>query len=194
MLALIVSQLGLHAAMAGQRMAAPLDALRSGASPWTVGVLMALFAAAPMVLALWAGRLADRWGFHQPMRLGAAMAACGLLLAAASTLFIGVPRALLLGVGALATGAAANIGVIAVLRTGGLMTRDPVERLRVFSWLGIAPSFANVVGPVAAGLLIDHGGFGVAYLSLLALPLLSVLATRAVPRAASPPVPSAGTP
>lgn len=191
-LALIVSQLGLHAAMAGQRMAAPLDALRTGASPWAVGVLMALFAAAPMVLALWAGRLADRWGFHRPMRLAAGVAIAGLLLAAGSTLMSGVPRACLLGLGALATGAAANIGVIAVLRTGGLMARDPVERLRVFSWLAIAPSFANVVGPVAAGVLIDQAGFGATYLALLVLPLCSLLATRAVPASTAVPTPPAG--
>jgi MFS family permease len=83
------------------------------------------------------------------------------------------------------TGAGANIGLIAVQRTGGLTARDPVERVRVFSWLGIAPSLSNVVGPVAAGLLIDRGGFGVAYAALLVLPVVSLLAARAVPGAAA---------
>jgi len=60
--ALIAGQLGLHSAMAGLRMAAPLQALREGHSPWAVGLLLALFAAAPVLLALHAGRLADRLG------------------------------------------------------------------------------------------------------------------------------------
>jgi predicted MFS family arabinose efflux permease len=90
----------------------------------------------------------------------------------------------------MAAGAGANIGLIAVQRTGGQLARTPVDRVRVFSWLGIAPSFANVIGPVTAGVLIDLGGFGPTYLLLLALPLASLWAARAVPRqppAAAPP-------
>lgn len=184
--ALVASQVGLHAAMTGLRMAAPLDALARGATPWRVGVLLALFAAAPVLLAMAAGRLADRWGFHRPLRLAGALACCGLLLAAASTSLQGWPAGLLLAAGAVAAGAGANIGLIAVQRTGGLTARDPVQRVQVFSWLGLAPALANVIGPVAVGLLIDAGGFGLAYLALLALPLASLLAARAVPVAAAP--------
>ena len=50
LLALIVGQIGLHATMAGVRMAAPLQALREGHSAWSVGVLLALYAAAPVLL------------------------------------------------------------------------------------------------------------------------------------------------
>jgi MFS family permease len=183
--ALVASQIGLHAAMAGLRMAAPLDALARGATPWRVGLLLALFAAAPVLLAMAAGRLADRWGFHRPMRLAAALVGAGLLLALVSSALRGTPAALLLAAAAVTTGGGANIGLIAVQRTGGLTARDPVERVRVFSWLGIAPSLSNVVGPVAAGLLIDRGGFGLAYAALLMLPLVSLLAARAVPGAAA---------
>ncbi|MFY9513873.1 MAG: MFS transporter, partial [Rubrivivax sp.] len=64
LLPLIVGQMGLHSAMAGLRMAAPLQALHEGYSAWAVGLLLALFAAAPVLLALHAGRLADRYGYH----------------------------------------------------------------------------------------------------------------------------------
>lgn len=184
--ALVASQVGLHAAMAGLRMSVPLDALHRGATPWRVGILMALFAAAPVLLAMASGRLADRWGFHRPMRLAAGLVGAGLLLALASSALTGLPAAALLCASAVATGAGANMGLITVQRTGGMTARDPVERVRVFSWLGIAPSLSNVVGPVAAGLLIDRGGFGVAYAALLLLPVASLLAARAVPTAASP--------
>ena len=184
--ALVASQVGLHAAMTGLRMAAPLDALARGATPWRVGVLLALFAAAPVLLAMTAGRLADRWGFHRPVHIAGGLCSTGLLLAAVSAALQGWPAGALLAAGAVAAGAGANIGLIAVQRTGGLTARDPVERVRVFSWLGIAPSLANVIGPVTVGLLIDAAGFGVAYAALLVLPLASLLAARAVPVAAAP--------
>jgi MFS family permease len=186
LLALIVSQIGLHGAMAGLRLAAPLDALRQGASAWSVGVLLALFAAAPVLLAMRAGRLADRHGFHRPIRLAAAATTAGLLCALVSTGLPGPWHGIALALAAVATGAGANIGMIAIQRTGGLVARDAVDRVRVFSWLAIAPSLGNMIGPVAAGVLIDQGGFPAAYAALLLLPLVSVAAARRVPAAAAP--------
>lgn len=191
LLALIVGQLGIHAAMAGLRMAAPLDALAQGATPMRVGVLMALFAAAPVLLALHAGRMADRLGYHRPQRLAVAVSVLGLALAGLSVLVTGLPHFLLLGAGALAVGAGTNLGLIVMQRTATLAARGSVERMRVFSWLGVAPSLSNVIGPVAAGLLIDRAGFGAAYLALLALPLAGLWSARHVPPAAPRPPSSA---
>jgi MFS family permease len=73
LLALIGGQIALHSCMAGIRMAAPLAALREGHAAWAVGVLLGLFAAAPVVLALAAGRLADRHGYHVPIRVAVAL-------------------------------------------------------------------------------------------------------------------------
>ena len=159
LLALIVGQLGLHSAMAGLRMAATLQALREGYSPWAVGLLLALFAAAPVLLALHAGRLADRQGYHRPVHLAVALVGGGMLLALASTLIGGWPHFALLCAAASLTGAGANMGMIVIQRTAGLAASDATERVRVFSWLGVAPSFANVLGPVSAGFLIDAQGF-----------------------------------
>ena len=146
LLALIVAQLGLHAAMSGLRMATPLQALRLGASAWTVGILLALFAAAPVVLALYAGRLADRWGYHRPVRVSAALAMVGMAFAVLSNALPADWPLLALCVAATLTGCAANMGVLAMQRTAGLAARDATERIRFFSWLGIAPAFSNVVG------------------------------------------------
>ena len=77
LVALVVGQLGIHAAMAGLRLAAPLQALREGHAAWVVGLLMGLFAAAPIVLALQAGRLAERRGYHHPMRIAVALTVLG---------------------------------------------------------------------------------------------------------------------
>lgn len=180
--ALIVGQIGLHAAMAGTRMAAPLQALQEGSGPWTVGLLMALFAAAPVLLAMPAGRLADRHGYHRPLRFAAAFTAFGALLAVISTMLGGKAHLALLFVAAAFCGGGANVGLIAIQRTAGRAARDSTERVRVFSWLGLAPSLANVVGPVAAGFLIDGAGFWAAYAFMLALPFVSVAVARRVPR------------
>jgi MFS family permease len=179
--ALIVGQLGMHSVMAGLRMAAPLQALREGYSAWSVGLLLALFAAAPVLSALQAGRLADRLGYHRPVRLSVALTMAGAALAVASTFVQGHLHFAMLCLAAMATGAGSNTGMLTIQRTAGATARDSTERVRVFSWLGVAPSFSNVIGPVAAGFMIDGFGFAAAYLLLLALPLATLVSARQVP-------------
>lgn len=190
LVALIGGQVGLHAAMAGLRMAAPLQALQDGRSAWSVGLLMALFAAAPVLLALHAGRLADRYGYHRPVRIAVGLAAGGAALALVSTWLHGLPHFVLLCAAATLAGSGANMGMLTIQRTAGLAARDSTERVRLFSWLAIAPSFSNVVGPVAVGFAIDYAGFGAAYALLLALPLATLVAARAVPHATPPGAPA----
>lgn len=179
--ALIAGQIALHAAMAGQRMAAPLQALQDGHSAWAVGVLLALFAALPVVTAIGSGRMADRHGYHLPIRIAVGCTVAGAGLALFACFVPGWWRFGLLSVGAAASGVGTNIGLIVNQRTAGHLAADSTERLRIFSWLGMAPALANVVGPVAAGVMIDAGGFAVAYGLLCVLPLLALLAARRVP-------------
>lgn len=181
LLALIVGQLGMHSAMAGLRLAAPLQLLREGHSAWTVGLVLALFAAAPVLLALPAGRLADRLGYHRPVYLAVALTLTGCLLAIASTLVVGAAHVALLCAAASATGAGTNIGMLTIQRTAGVAARDGTERVRIFSWLGVAPSFSNVIGPVATGLMIDGYGFRAAFMLLLLMPMATLLSARFVP-------------
>ena len=179
---LIVGQVALHSVMAGQRMAAPLQALQSGYSAWAVGVLLALFAALPVLTAMAAGRMADRHGYHRPMHLAIALTLLGAALALLACALPGGWQFGLSCVGAAASGAGINVGLITVQRTASRWVSTSTERLRVFSWLGMAPSLANVVGPVTAGVVIDAGGFAAAYAVLLALPLLSIWVARRMPR------------
>jgi MFS family permease len=193
LLALIVGQIGLHATMAGVRMAAPLQALREGHSAWSVGVLMALYAAAPVLLSMHAGRMADRLGYHRPVHIAIGLSLFGALLAVGSTFVGASARFPLLCASAVFVGSGANMGLIVIQRRAGQAVSTATERMRMFSWLGIAPSLSNVVGPVAAGFMIDAGGFRAAYALMLALPLLTWWCTRLIPREpqhlrAAPPV------
>lgn len=182
LLALIAGQVCLHASMAGLRMALPLHVLRAGEPEYAVGPLMALFALAPLVLALPTGRLIDDYGYHPPLRAAVALTVLGALTALGASL--GGPGYALACLSALLSGAGGNIGMIAIQRTAGRTAEGATELKRVFSWLGLAPSLSNVVGPLAAGLLIDGAGFDAAFALLALLPLLSLLCARFVPREA----------
>ncbi len=182
--ALIAGQLGMHSAMAGLRLAAPLQTLGEGYSAWSVGLLLALFAAAPVFTALQAGRLADRLGYHRPVHLAVAISVLGCGLALLSTFVTGAWHFALLCGAALAAGGGTSLGMLTIQRTAGVAARDSVERVRVFSWLGVAPSFSNVIGPVATGFMIDAYGFRAAYGLLLLMPLASLVTARWVPRLA----------
>ena len=184
---LIIGQIALHGAMAGQRMAAPLQALQAGHSAWAVGVLLALFAALPVLTAMAAGRMADRHGYHRPVHLAIALTMLGAACAVAACWLPGWWQFGLNCLGAAASGVGTNVGLIAIQRTASQLASTGTERLRVFSWLGMAPSLANVVGPVAAGLMIDAGGFAAAYTLLLLMPVVSILVARLVPTRPGPP-------
>ena len=167
---LIGGHIGVHSSMAGVRLAAPLQALHDGYSPFWVGALMALYAAAPVLVVMRAGRLADRHGYHRPVHLSTVLAVLGALIAVASCWIAAPWRFLGLGLSAVLVGSAANISLIAIQRTAGAAATDAAQRVKVFSWLGLAPPLSNVLGPVMVGLLIDHAGFAAAYAAMALLP------------------------
>jgi len=181
LLALIIGQICLHSCMAGVRVAAPLMALREGHSAWAVGVLLGLFAGAPVLLSLHAGRLADRHGYHYPVHLAVGLTVVGGVLAIAST-WLSAWQFPLLCIAASLCGVGTNFGLIAIQRTAGrLADGDRVALTRIFSWLGLAPALSNVVGPVLAGTLIDLTGFRGAFVALALLPLATLWWSRQVP-------------
>jgi MFS family permease len=147
------------------RMAAPLLALTLGHDKAAVGLLIALFAFPQMILALPAGKWADRSGLKVPVRWSVIVATLGSLLAAV------FPGYLALCLAAICAGAAIAAAAIALQRHAGRAARTSEELKRAFSWLSLAPAFSNFVGPFAMGLVIDHAGYRAAFLVLAALPL-----------------------
>ncbi|MBA4257204.1 MAG: MFS transporter [Polaromonas sp.] len=160
------------------RMAVPLLAVSETQSAAVIGMLLAMFAAFPFVLAMPIGRLVDRRGYHLPVRLGAALALTGAMLAAWTA------QVWALGVAGALVGAGSAMGMIALQRTAGRLARGEAQRLRIFSWVALAPSIATFVGPMAAGLWIDQLGFRAAFVGLALFPLVTGLATLWVPQEA----------
>jgi len=171
---LIAGHICLHACMAGMRMAAPLLALREGYSALAVGGLLALFALTQVFLALPAGRYVDRKGFLRPVGLAVLAASTGAALAALLPLFP------VLCLSALLTGGATGVASISLQRHVGRSAQDRAELKSMFSWLSIGPALANFVGPLTAGLLIDHAGFRLTFLALAGLPALTWLWVHAM--------------
>lgn len=186
-MALVACQVGLHGCLNGSRMAIPLQALQQGLGATVLGMLMALFAVLPVLLALPAGRMADRLGYHRPVHLALALSFAGALVGALSG------HLLALCVAALLVGAGSSLGMIALQRTAGRLARNPAERLRIFSLIALAPAIANFAGPMMAGVLIDHAGFRTAFAALALLPLLTLVFTRLVPREDVVPKPNSAT-
>jgi MFS family permease len=175
MIRLIAGHIFLQACMAGMRMAAPLLALRDGHSEASVGVLLALFALTQVFLALPAGRFADRHGLHRPMAWSVVAAGTGAALAVAFPIFP------VLCASALLTGGATGAASIALQRHVGRAADTPTQLKQAFSWLAIGPAVSNFLGPFTAGLVIDHGGYRLAFFALALMPLVSWLWIRTVP-------------
>ena len=175
-LMVVATLVGLHACMAATRVAASLAVLKQGHPDWVVGVLLSLYAVAPIVLSLWAGRLADRFGFHRPVRWAVGMALVG------ASLPVFTQHLAALALSGLLTGGAVSVAAVAIQREAGLMARDASDLKRVFSWVALGPALSNSLAPVIAGLLIDQVGFRAAFAFGALLPLLAVAAASRVPR------------
>lgn len=174
--AVIATLVAVHASMAVTRVAASLWVLDHGFGEWTVGVLLSLYAVAPIGLSLWAGRLSDRHGFHRPVGVGVSMALVGALCVLVFQSLWAI------AVGSLLCGGAIAVAAVAIQREAGLMATDASELKRVFSWVALGPALSNALAPVAAGVLIDHVGFSAAFGLAVLLPAVAWgLATR-VPR------------
>lgn len=169
---LILGHIGLHSAFSGMRMATPLLALSLGYGTASIGVLMALFAAAQIAIAMPARRLVSDRGLKFCLTLCGVSAASGIGLAAAW------PALPALGLGALCCGGAIGLSLITLQRHVGRAAASDVELRRGLSWVSIAPTVSIFIGPLLAGALIDNAGYQAAFMALGLLPLGSLVAAR----------------
>lgn len=169
-----------HTGFVGSRVTVSLSAIDQQASPFTVGVLMALYAALPMLLAVAAGRLIDRVGVYGPLAASSALLALGILAPAAW------PSLAMLHAAAVVIGTAFMVQHVAFNHAVGALG-GAAERSVNFSWFALAFSVGGFVGPLAAGFAIDAAGYRAAFLALGAFPALGcallVAGRRAIPAA-----------
>ena len=157
-----------HAGFGGAKVALPLHALNMGVDPFTVGVIVALWALCPMLIALYVGRLVDSIGPRAPMLGGTIGVAAGMLV---PYFFPGVIG---LCVMAVVVGTSFQFFFVPTQGiTGGLGGAG--ERARNYSLLAVGFSIASFLGPLIAGFSIDYLGYGAAYLVLATCPVLAVL-------------------
>ncbi len=171
---IITFSIALHACYIGSKLVVSLYALQLGASELTIGMLAALYALLPLMLGIYAGRLADSKGTRWPMLGGAVLVCAGMLV----SFFSRGMGALLIT--AMLTGAGFVFFNVAIQTlTGGQSSHD--QRARNFSNLSIGYSVSTFIGPVSVGLVIDHFGHAHAFLMLAlfaALPIFGLLASN----------------
>jgi MFS family permease len=157
-----------HAGFGGSRVAISLYALDLGATQFSIGVLMALYAVFPLLLAVHVGKLADRVGPRLPMLVGTIGVTIGLLL---PPLF---PSMTTLYISALVLGSTFHFFFITVQGIAGGIGGSE-NRARNFALVGMGFSAAGFIGPFLAGVAIDHLGHLAAFWLLSAFPLVPVL-------------------
>ena len=149
-------------------MTTTLFALELGASEFTTGVLMSLFALLPAVLSVSAGRLIDRSGPRRPLMISLAVLAMAAALPFAfpflEILYLSTS---LLGVSFMYV----HIAMNSVFGAHG----SPEQRALNFSWLALGFSISNSIGPLVAGYAIDWLGHALAFLVLSVFPALALV-------------------
>ncbi|MGZ8210016.1 MAG: MFS transporter [Burkholderiales bacterium] len=149
----------------GSRVVASLFAIKLGANAFEVGLLISVYAVFPLMLGVYSGRLADRFGPRRPMIAGTGVVGIGLALPFAwATLPALYVSAVLIGIGFV------FFNVSNQTLAGALDT--PAERTHNFATIGLGYAGGHFFGPVIAGYAIDHLGFTSGYLIFAALTLL----------------------
>jgi len=152
----------------GSKVVLSLMALQLGADPLTIGVLMSLYSVFPLLLAVPAGKAADRLGFFWPLLAGTCGFALGLAVPgfwpAMPALYL---SAIFIGIGFV------FFSVTVQSLVGAIGTAE--SRTRDFSTFSLGPALGAFFGPLAAGFAIDHFGHATSYLLLALVPLSGTL-------------------
>lgn len=161
----VVGQLGYN----GSKISVSLYALELGADQFTVGVLIAIYAVLPMLLAIFVGRFVDRVGPRLPVILGIAGMGLALLL---PPLFPGIA---VLYVSCSLIGLAELLFLIPIESSiGGIGGAG--NRAANYSLLSMGWASATFIGPIVAGFAIDHIGHVQVFWLLASFYVLPMLA------------------
>ncbi len=168
-----------NSAYKGTRVLNTLYALELGATPLHIGLLLATYGVFPLLLAVTAGRIADRYGSRIPLIAGMIVSTIGAILPWFA------PSMPLLFAAAAVTGFGFILGQVALQSLVGTLGEGK-DRTRNFNNYALIVAVADFTGPVLAGFSIDHFGhvrtyLVLAFLAATAVVTVFVLAKR-VPR------------
>src|SRR6266705_87056 len=163
----------------GSKVLVSLEALQLGANSFMVGVLAALYAVFPLLLAVYAGRISDRIGVRYPILLGSIGITAGLVLPALHDglimLFL-CPT--LIGLGHIFFHVSIHNAVGSIC--------GAAERAKNFRTFSLGASVATFIGPSLAGFSIDALGFRPTFVALAGISVVVVLLALAFPRMVPP--------
>ena len=148
--------------MRGAKILVSLSALANGATPFQVGVLAAMFAAFPLVLAVYAGKVSDRIGVTRPIVAGALIIAIGIATPLAFGGLAGlIAASALVGLGHIFFHVSIH-NLVGAFGGGEARTRN-------FATFALGASVSAFIGPSLAGFSIDLWGFPATHLLLAAI-------------------------
>jgi MFS family permease len=156
-----------HISMGGSRILVSLFALKLGATPLAIGVLVSLYSAIPLVLAVYSGRLADRLGFLVPMVIGS------VILVVAMIVPFAWPAMPALYLSAALAGAGFVFFNNSVQALVGAISQVE-SRAFNFSTLAMGYSISSLVGPPFVGYSIEYFGHPRTYLWLAFIVIASI--------------------
>jgi MFS family permease len=160
--------------MRGAKLLVSISALSQGATPFQVGILAAMFAAFPLILAVHAGKVSDRIGVRRPILSGAAIIAAGIALPLAVPGIGGlVAAAALIGLGHIFFHVSIH-NLIGAFGGGEARTRN-------FATFSLGQSVSAFIGPALGGLAIDNAGFRATHALLACVALLPAVVMLARP-------------
>jgi len=134
--------------MKGSRILMTLYAVNLGAGPFEVGILFALYGIFPFLLAIAAGRLADRFDNRLLIYWGLGTYTISLAIPyffpSLTTLYLVAPL----------WGFTSMLWVVATQNLVGVLSTAET-RTKSFSYYSLGESVGSVIGPIAVGLAID---------------------------------------
>jgi MFS family permease len=166
-----------HVSFGGSRILLSLYALTLGGTPLIIGLLISVYALAPMFVSVKAGRMADKIGHRVPMFYGVLGLVAGLMIPVA---WQGLPA---LFISAAIVGGSFSFFNVAAQALAGAMS-EPARRSFNFSTLSMGYSMASLTGPLVVGFSVDHAGpvWAYAILSIiLAFPAGILASKRRIP-------------
>jgi MFS family permease len=165
--------------MRGVKVLVSLAALELGATPFQVGLLAAMFAAFPLMLAVYAGKFSDRFGVRRPILGGAITMAVGTLLPLALPRLAGlVLCSALIGLGHIFF----HVSIHNLIGAYG----EGEARTRNFATFSLGASISAFIGPSLAGFSIDGAGFRATYLVMAAIALVPAIMLASYPALVPP--------